>query len=155
VVWWGEKSSIQWQAVGILAAAGAGVLALASGFVPELWSQPWRDVLRTVLLTQLPAAAFFARDWMGRRALLVTDSAIINLKPNGDTDRIAFRNVRLVRRDWFSGGVILRGQRHEVRVPPALLDDARQAIASQMAVTLDMGGERPDDRLGWFPGPGR
>lgn len=155
VVWWGEKDSISWRPVATLAVAGASVLALASAFVPELWSQPWRAVLRTVVLTQVPAAAFLAREWFGRRAVVVTDQAIADLRRNTKTDRLQFGNVRRVRRDWLSGGLILRGERHEVRIPPSLLDDAREAIASQMTSVLGTGAEGPDDPAGWFPRPGR
>jgi hypothetical protein len=61
-------------------------------------------------------------------------------------ERIAFRNVRRVRRDLLTGGVLLEGAEHKLRVPPQLVDDARLAIASQTRYTVSS-GDQPDDPL--------
>ncbi len=155
VIWWGEKTKMNWRPVGVMVLAGVAVILGITLFAPEFWAQPWRDWAKTVAAMQLPAVAIAIREFKSRRAVAITDKAVVDLAPNGSRDRLTFRTVRSVRRDWLSGGVRLIGQRHEVRIPPALMEEARAAIASQMAHVLDFGSEGPDDRLAWFPWPGR
>lgn len=155
VVWWGEKSQINPRPAMVAAAGGVVLLLLATLFVPELWGQPWRDLVKPVLATQVPAIFLLVREWLGRRALVVTDTGVLDMSPSGAGDRLGFRGVRAVKRDWLTGGVRLVGVRHEVRVPPELMDETRAAIASQTVHMMDFGSEGPDDPQSWFPWPGR
>jgi hypothetical protein len=50
----------------------------------------------------------------------------------------------------LTGGVLLEGARHKLRIPPQLAEDTRAAIASQTRYTL-RGSDGPDDRIGWLP----
>ena len=101
----------------------------------------------------IPAVALVivVREWTSRRHVLVTDSAVADIDWRGNGDRIAFRHVRQVRRDWWSGGVRLIGEAHEVRIPPSLMDDTRAAIEHQMSYTLNFGNVAVDDTESWFP----
>ena len=155
IIWWNSKQRIEWQPALWASFAGILLLTFASLFAPALWSQPWLELLSVVLATQAVAIVIVVREWTSRRHVVVTDSSVADIDWRGNGDRIAFRNVREVRRDWWSGGVRLIGEAHEVRIPPTLMDDARDAIAHQMAYTLDFGKIEVDDRLSWFPARGR
>ena len=63
-----------------------------------------------------------------------------------------FSAVRRVHRDLLTGGVLLQGKDTKIRVPPALAENARAAIASQRRSVLRGDGAPPDDPLGWMPG---
>lgn len=151
VVWWDEKEAVSWRPVAWTMLAGLIVLAGVTVFVPELWRQPLRELWKPIAAVFSPAAFVFAREWLGRRATLVTDNAIVDVDHRGRADRIGFRNVRRVRRDLLTGGVLLEGEAHKVRIPPALSEAARQAVASQMAGTIRASNDPPEDRLGWLP----
>jgi hypothetical protein len=151
VVWWNEKDAISWKAV--LATLALGLLALAavSLFAPEFWEQPWSQLWKPAAVPMLPALLVLAREILSMRAILVTDSSVIDLGFRGSLDRVAFRNIRRVRRDLITGGILLEGKQHKVRIPPALLDDAHSAIESQRRLSLGSGQDKPDDPLGWLP----
>lgn len=155
VIWWGFKARVRWRPIAVMSVVGIAILAFITLIVPEFWSQPWKQWAQAVVAVQLPALAVFIREFKGRRTVAVTDTAVLDMDPRGGIDRIGFRSVRKVRRDWLSGGVRLVGVRHEVRVPPVLMEPAREAIASQTRHILDFGSEGPDDRVAWFPWPGR
>ncbi len=151
VIWWSTKQEIQWQPAAWAAFAGALLMTFASLFAPELWKLPWLELLSVIMATQGVAIVILVREWTSRRHVLVTDTAVADIDWRGNGDRIAFRNVRKVKRDWWSGGVRLIGEAHEVRIPPSLMDDTRAAIAYQMAFTLDFGTVQVEDPLSWFP----
>jgi hypothetical protein len=155
VVWWGSKQNITWEPAVWSSFAGLILLTFASLFAPELWSLPWLDLVGVVTVTQAVAIVVVIREWTSRRHVVVTDSAVADIDWRGGGDRISFRNVREVKRDWWSGGVRLVGEAHEVRIPPSLMDDTRAAIANQMAYTLDFGSVVVEDRISWFPKAGR
>jgi hypothetical protein len=148
-VWWNEKMDVSWLPVAVTAGAGLALIALVSVVAPDLWLQPWRSLFWPVVAPLLPAALVFVREFVSRRAILVTDTAVIDVPVVGSPDRVAFRNVRSVRRDLLTGGVILNGEHHHVRIPPALADDCRAAIASQTRNQIRTSS--PDDPLGWLP----
>ena len=149
-VWWGEKHSIERGPIAWTAAAGLALLAVASLWAPDLWSQPLDALWKLVLLPLAPAMLLGAREYLSLRAVLVTDNSVIVRDHRGRMARLAFRNVRRVGRDVLTGGILLEGARHRVRLPPALSDDAREAMDSQLRHTL-RSGDGPDDPLGWMP----
>lgn len=151
VVWWDEKERVSWRPVMWTVLVGCVVLGAVSVFVPELWQQPLRELWKPITAVFSPAAFVFAREWVGRRATLVTDNAIIDVDARGRADRIGFRNVRKVRRDLLTGGVLLEGEAHKVRIPPALAEDARLAVASQTTNLIRASADQPVDTLGWLP----
>ncbi len=149
-VWWNEKSEIAWTPVLIMLGAAAVIMTIASVVAPELWTQPFEELWKPLVATLLPTLLVLGREWMSRRAIAVTDGSIIELDHRGRVERLGFRNVRKVRRDLLTGGVLLEGAEHKIRIPPSLADDAREAIASQLRMGL-RGSEKPDDTLGWMP----
>ena len=151
VVWWSTKRKIEWQPAAWASFAGLLLLTFASLFAPALWQLPWLELLSVILAVQAVAIVIVVREFTSRRHVLVTDTAVADIDWRGNGDRIAFRNVRKVRRDWWSGGVRLIGEAHEVRIPPSLMDDTRAAIEHQMAYTLDFGSVSVDDTESWFP----
>ena len=151
VVWWDEKERVSWRPVLWTVVAGLVILGGVSAFAPELWQQPLNQLWKPVAAIFSPAAFVFAREFLGRRALVVTDNSIIDVDWRGRSDRIGFRTIRRVRRDFLTGGVLLEGEAHKVRVPPALSERAREAIASQTVNMIRASNDGPVDSLGWLP----
>ena len=104
-VWWGEKQSIERGPIAWTAAAGLTLLAVASLWAPELWTQPLDALWKLVLLPLAPAMLLGAREYLSLRAVLVTDSSVIVRDHRGRMERLAFRNVRRVARDFLTGGI--------------------------------------------------
>lgn len=149
VIWWNEKREIVWRHVLWVLGAGLALLAFATLLAPELWlplAKFWQPLLPAIA----PAALLAAREWLSRRAVMVTDNSVIVVDHRGRADRLGFRNVRRVRRDLLTGGVLLEGARHRLRIPPLLAEDARAAIASQTALVRGS-PDAIDDPLGWMP----
>ncbi|MGB1701135.1 MAG: hypothetical protein ACPHRO_14350, partial [Nannocystaceae bacterium] len=80
----------------------------------------------------------------------VTDTAILDADLQGAGDRISIGNIRRVRRDWSTGGVLVEGAAHRVKIPPALAQDVRHHVLRQRAVVIMRDEEALDDRLGWL-----
>jgi hypothetical protein len=150
VVWWGEKDAIDRRPIAWMLLAAALLLGVATLLAPELWSQPLGDLWQPLLPAFAPAALLAAREWVSLRAVLVTDSSVVVCDHRGRVDRIAFRNIRRVSRDFLTGGVLLEGAEHKVRIPPSLAEDTRAAIGSQTRFAI-RSGDGPDDPLGWMP----
>ncbi len=150
VVWWGRKDRVDRKPIAWMLVAGALLLALATLLAPELWDVPISQMWKPLVPALAPAALLLARELLSVRTVLVTDSSVLVLDHRGRLDRLAFRNVRRVRRDLVTGGILLEGAEHKLRLPPLLAEDARTAIASQVRHTLSS-GERPDDPIGWLP----
>lgn len=146
VVWWGEKDRIDRKPIAWMLIISLALLGFASLLAPELWAVPLGDLWQLLLPTLAPAALLLARELVSIRTVLVTDSSLLVLDHRGRLERLAFRNVRRVGRDWLTGGVLLEGAEHKLRVPPQLAEDTRLAIASQTRYTIG-GGDRPDDPL--------
>jgi hypothetical protein len=149
VVWWGYKDEIDRRPIAWMLLAGVVLLGLATLLAPELWAVPLRELWKPLVPALAPAALLIAREWVSIRTVLVTDSSVLVLDHRGRLDRLGFRNVRRVRRDLLTGGVLLEGAEHKLRIPPQLAEDTRLAIASQTRYTV-AGGERPDDPLGFL-----
>jgi hypothetical protein len=150
LVWWGENDRFHWAP--LLLALGSAVAALAAvtAFVPELWTQPVSSLWPPVLAVFSPALFVIVRELLSKRAVLVTDSAVVEVTMSGEAHRLSFESIRAVRRDVLRGGVRLDGAREQVRVPGPLLDDTRAAIASQWRRKIRT-GPPPDDPLRWLP----
>ena len=119
-------------------------------FVPEFWLQPLDQLWQPLLAVSLPLLFTLLRERLSRRAVLVTDTSIVEVDMAGRSARLGFDNVRSVRRDLLRGGLRLEGARATVRIPSALVDDARQAIASQRRGRVQT-REGLDDPLRWMP----
>jgi hypothetical protein len=148
LAWWGRKQSIQLVPVAVTFGAAMLLLAIGSAFAPGLWSEGWSAMWPMLLALSSPALFLLAREWLGRGAVLVTHDAVIEVEPSGQAHRLSLGGIQAVRRDWIRGGVRLLGPRQLVRVPAALMDDTRAAIASRLRGMVR--GASPDDPLGWF-----
>ncbi len=150
LAWWGDKSHME-RAPIIVAATLVGVaLTMVTLFLPEFWLQPLDQLWQPLLAVSLPLFFAIARERLNRRAVLVTDTSIIDVDMTGKSARLAFDNVRAVRRDLLRGGLRLEGAKATVRVPAALATDARQAIASQRRGRVQT-REGLDDPMRWLP----
>lgn len=149
VVWWGEKEDIDWRPIGWMLLAAVLLLGFATLLAPELWMRPL-DEMWPMLLALSPAALMLGREWVSRRAVLVTDGSVVVCDHRGRVDRIGFRNIRRVGRDFLTGGILLEGVQHKVRIPPILADDTRAAIGSQTRFAI-RSGDGPHDPMGWMP----
>lgn len=150
VIWWGRKDFVARRPIAWLLLAGLALLGFGTLLAPELWNVPWTELWKLLAPALAPAGLFYARELVSRRTVLVTESSVIVLDHQGRLDRLAFRNVRRVRRDLLTGGILLEGAAHKLRIPPELADDARVAIASQTRHHMT-GGDGPDDPLRWLP----
>lgn len=149
VIWWGRKELVARRPIAWLLIAGIALLGFGTVLAPELWSAPWTELWKPLVPALAPAALLFARELVSRRTVLVTESSVLVLDHRGQLDRLAFRNVRRVRRDLLTGGILLEGAAHKLRIPPELAEDARSAIASQTRHHLTS-GDGPDDPLRWL-----
>jgi hypothetical protein len=149
-IWWNHKEAISWAPILWTLAAGLLLVGVATAIVPEFWAQPLEELWKAVVPALLPSVLLLGREWVSRRAIVVTDTSVIGFDHRGRVERLGFRNVREVKRDLLTGGVVLEGAEHKIRIPPMLSDDAREAIASQVRHTL-RGSQEIEDRLGWFP----
>ncbi|MFV8755116.1 hypothetical protein ACNOYE_31600 [Nannocystaceae bacterium ST9] len=150
VIWWNHKETINWRPVLWTFGAALALIGLATAFVPEIWGQSFEDLWKTLVPALLPSLLLLAREWLSRRAIVVTDNSVIGFDHRGRVDRLGFRNVRSIRRDLLTGGVLLEGAEHKIRIPPSLADDTRDAIDSQVRHTIRASQEL-DDQLGWYP----
>jgi hypothetical protein len=150
LVWWGENDRFHFAPLAIALGSALAALAGVTAFVPELWMQPLASLWPPLFAVFSPALFVIVRELLSKRALLVTDGAIVDVTPSGESHRLSFEGIRAVRRDILRGGVRLDGAREQVRVPGPLLDDARAAIASQWRRKIRT-GPPPDDPLRWLP----
>ena len=149
VVWWGRKDRVDRKPVAWMLLAGAVLLGFATLLAPELWDVPVTEMWKPLVPALAPAALLWVRERFSVRTVLVTDSSVLVLDHRRRLDRLAFRNVRKVRRDLLTGGVLLEGAQHKLRLPPQLSEDARAAVMSQTRHSIG-GGDGPDDPLGWL-----
>lgn len=150
LAWWDDKSYM--ERAPILLAGGLVVFALAlvTVFVPQFWLQPFDQLWQPLLAVSLPLVFAVLRERLSRRAVLVTDTSILDVDMAGRSNRLGFDNIRTVRRDLLRGGIRLEGARATVRIPASLADDARAAIASQRRGRVTT-REDLDDPMRWLP----
>jgi hypothetical protein len=149
LAWWGSKESIQWGPIALTAGAAVLVLGMASAFAPGLWSGGWSAMWAPLLALASPTLFVLVREWLGRGSVLVTDEAVVEVDMNGQAHRLALAAIVRVRRDWVRGGVKLEGPRAQLRIPPQLVDETRDAIASRLRGRVR--STVPDDPVGFLP----
>lgn len=150
LVWWGQKTGMQWALVGLTAGAALLVLVAVTIFAPGFWSQPWRDVAAPVAAIFSPAAFVLYREWIARRSVLVTDTATVVVDAHDEPVRLHHGALRSITRDWLRGGVRLQGPGRVLFVPTILADATRAALVSRMRGRLH-GATQVHDPLGWLP----
>jgi len=150
LAWWGDKSQIDRGPIMVAASLVVLLLVLVTLFVPQFWLQPFDQLWQPLLAVSLPVAFAILRERLSRRAVMVTDTAVIEVDMEGRSARLAFDNVRSVRRDVLRGGLRLEGAKAVVRIPGPLVDDARRAIASQRRGRVQT-REGLDDPTRWLP----
>lgn len=150
LAWWGDKSHMERAPIAVAGTLVGVALVLVTAFAPEFWLQPLDQLWQPLLAVSLPLWFALVRERLSRRAVLVTDTSILEVDMAGRGARLAFDNVRSVRRDLLRGGLRLDGARASVRIPSVLVDDARQAIASQRRGRVQT-REGLDDPMRWLP----
>ena len=153
LVWWDAKAAIDPRPAAVVIGACALVLLAITVIAPDFWSQDWADLWPPVAALLSPALLLLLREHFSLRSLLVTDTAIVEVTRSGEVSRLVFSAIRSVRRDILTGGVLLQGKGTRIRVPPALVENARAAIVSQRRSVLRGEAAQPDDPLRWLPGP--
>ena len=152
LVWWDAKASRDLRPI-LIALAGCMLVLVAVTLIsPSFWSQPFSDLWPPIAALLSPVALMLLREHLGQRSLMVTDTSIVEVSRTGQVSRLVFSAVRRVQRDLLTGGVLLQGKDTKIRVPPALSENARAAIASQRRSVLRGDASPPDDPLGWMPG---
>lgn len=151
LVWWDAKAAIDPRAAGVVLGACVLVLLGITAIAPDFWAQPWEDLWPPVAALLSPALLLLARERLSLRSLMVTDTAIVEVTRGGAVSRLNFSAIRRVRRDLLTGGVLLQGKDTRIRVPPALVANARAAIVSQRRSVLRGEATPPDDPMRWMP----
>ncbi len=151
LVWWDAKAEIDLRPTAVVIAACLAVLLAITVIAPDFWAQPLEDLWRPVAALLSPALLMLLRERLSLRSLLVTDTAIVEVTRAGVVSRLVFSAIRTVRRDLLTGGVLLQGKDTKIRVPPALVENARAAIVSQRRSVLRGETAQPDDPLRWLP----
>jgi len=152
LVWWDAKAMLDLRPTFIVLAACIAVLLAVTAVSPSFWSQPFADLWPPVAALLSPVALLLLREQLSLRSLMVTDTAIVEVPRSGQVSRLMFSAVRRVQRDLLTGGILLSGKDTKIRVPPALAENARAAIASQRRSVLRGEANPPIDPLGWMPG---
>lgn len=150
LVWWGEKDRIDLRPVGLVLLAVLVILGFVSLLAPEFWSQPWRELAKPVGALLSPALLVLLRERLDQLAVLVTDTSIVGVDRSGRASRLTLDGIASVKRDALRGGLVLEGRGGRLRIPTSLLDDTRQAIASQSRNRV-RGSGGVDDPTGWLP----
>lgn len=152
LVWWDAKAALDLRPTFIVLGACVLVLLAVTAVSPSFWSMPFADLWPPVAALLSPVGLLLLREQLSLRSLMVTDTAIIEVTRNGQVSRLVFSAVRRVQRDMLTGGILLSGKDTKIRVPPALAENARAAIASQRRSVLRGEASPPIDPLGWMPG---
>lgn len=150
LVWWDEKERVHLGPVALVVGAGVAILGFVSVLAPSFWLQPLGELWKPVAALFSPALLVLLRERLNQCAVLVTDVGIIGVDRSGGVQRVALDGITAVRRDVLRGGVLLEGPRGRVHVPPSLMGDAQQAIASQRRSRPRAGGQ-VDDPMRWLP----
>lgn len=151
LVWWDAKAEYDLRPALIVSGICVLILLGATALAPGFWRQPWEDMWPPLAALFSPVALLVARERLGMRSLLVTDTAVVEVTRSGVVSRLAFSAIQKVRRDLVTGGVLLQGRDTKLRIPPALTARAREAIASQRRNVVRGDPQPPDDPLGWLP----
>lgn len=150
LVWWDAKVGFDLRPLMWIGGACAAVLLGATAVAPEFWDQPLADLWKPIAVLLSPMLLWLVREQLSQRSIMVTDTAIIEVPRSGEPQRLQFAAVQRVRRDLWTGGIVLVGKNSKVRIPATLTERARAAIASQRKGALRSAKERPDDPLGFM-----
>lgn len=149
LVWWDAKTGVDPRPLLWLGGASAVVLVGATLFAPEFWAQPLSDLWPPLAALFSPMLLWLLRERMSLRSIMVTDTAILEVPRRGEPQRLQFTAIQQVRRDVWTGGIVLIGKHSRVRIPAALVEAARAAVWSQRRDVL-RGPQRPDDAVGFM-----
>lgn len=149
LIWWGDKDRIHYGPVLMVLAAVVSILGFVSLLAPEFWLNPPLELAKPLAVLFSPALLVLARERLNQRAVLVTDSCIVDVGPDGRSSRLPFDKIRSVARDVVRGGIRLQSGNTRVLIPPPLTEDARKAIALQMRNRIRH--SEIEDPLGWMP----
>lgn len=149
LVWWNEKTGVQFGLAAITLGAAAVALLLVTGFAPSFWSQSFGDLWRPVLALLSPTLVVIAREWTSRTALLVTDNAIVEVPRGAAPRRLALARIVSVKRDWLRGGLRVDGPNTTIRVPTSLMEDSGKAVRSRLRGRI-RAPEGVSDPLRWL-----
>jgi len=149
LVWWNEKTRIQFGLAAITLGAAAVALLLVTGFAPTFWTQPLNDLWRPVLALLSPTLVVLMRERMSRTALMVTDNAVIEVPRGGAPRRLALPRIVSVKRDWLRGGLRVEGPNTALHVPTSLMEDSGKAVRSRLKGRL-RAPEGVSDPLRWL-----
>ena len=147
LVWWDAKFTLDLRPIFVVLGACLAILLGITAIAPGFWNQPWEDLWPPVAALLSPALLLLLREQLSLRSLMVTDTAIVEVTRSGAVSRLMFSAIRKVRRDLLTGGVLLQGKDTRIRVPPALVENARAAIVSQRRSVLRGETAQPDDPL--------
>ena len=153
LVWWNEKSGIQFGLAAITLGAAAIALLLVTGFAPDFWAQPLLDLWKPILALLSPTLVVLIREWMSRTALMVTDNAIVEVPRGASPRRLALTQIVSVKRDWLRGGLRVDGPRSTLRVPTSLMEESGKAVRSRLKGRLQGSQSRAEsvsDPLRWM-----
>lgn len=149
MVWWGEKRRIEFALAGITLGAAGIALLMVTGFAPSFWSQPLGQLWRPLAALLSPTLAVLVREWMSRRALVVTGNAITEVGRDGRAHRLSLTSIVSVKRDWLRGGLRVEGRNTVVQVPTSLMEDAGKAVRSRLRGRVNA-PDRDRDPLRWL-----
>ncbi len=145
LVWWDAKVGFDLRPLMWIGGACAAALLGATVLAPEFWAQPLAELWKPIAVLLSPMLVWLVREQMSQRSIMVTDTAIVEVPRRGEPQRLQFTAVQRVRRDIWTGGMVLSGKNSRIRVPAILEGSARAAIASQRKGALRSKGEQPDD----------
>lgn len=149
LIWWGDKDRIHYGPALMVLGVAISILGFLSLMAPEFWLLPPRDLAGPLGVFLSPALFAIVRERLNQRAVLVTDTCVVDIDREGRSSRLPFDKIRSVGRDFVRGGVRLQAGSTRLLIPPQLTENARRAVASQLR-------GRPyhselEDPLGWMP----
>ncbi len=74
------------------------------------WTSRSSDLWRPIAVLLSPMLLWLVREQFSQRAILVTDTAVLEVPRRGEPQRLQFSAVQRVRRDLLTGGVVLTGK---------------------------------------------
>jgi len=132
LAWWGEKMNVQFGLAAITLGAAVVALLLVTGFAPTFWDQPFSDLWPPVVVLLSPTLLVLARETASRTALLVTNTAVVEVPRKGAPKRLALQAISGVQRDWVRGGLRVDGPNTALHVPTSLMEESGKAVRSRL-----------------------
>lgn len=153
LIWWNEKTKIDWIAPAVTFVVCMLLMGAITMLAPTFWARSPFEYWGPIAAMVLPAAFLLWREYFGRGTWMVTQRRIVAIDHRGHAQGLAFRSIREVRRDHWSGGVRLVGKEKALRVAPSFCKDLRVSMQTQLRnKVLGSGDRAPQDHVGgWFP----